>query len=123
MPTRPTRSADQAPTNAAPAEEAPQPPKSRRGPRAGTESARRGGMAVREKYGQAYFAQIGSRGGKSASAQHGSDFYAGIGHVGGSKTRDRLGIAHYERIGRMGGLRQRQRERSAAEQPQQPGQG
>lgn len=91
-------------------------PKRRRGPRAGTESARRGGMAVREKYGQEFFAQIGSKGGKSVSARRGSDFYSGIGQKGGARTRERLGIEHYERIGRMGGLRQRQRERLAAQQ-------
>lgn len=93
--------------------QAAQPPKKRRGPRAGTESARRGGMAVREKYGPEFFATIGAKGGKAVSARRGADFYAGIGHMGGSRTRDRLGVEHYERIGRMGGLRERQRERDA----------
>ncbi len=93
--------------------------KRRRGPRPGTENARHGGLAVREKYGPEFFAKIGAKGGKSVSAQHSADFYAGIGHRGGSSTRDRLGVEHYERIGRMGGLRQRQRERDA-EQGQPP---
>lgn len=90
--------------------------KRRRGPHAGTERARRGGMAVREKYGAEFFARIGAKGGKSVSSRRGPDFYAGIGHKGGSSTRDRLGVEHYERIGRMGGLRQRQRERLAAQE-------
>ncbi|HET9109944.1 MAG TPA: hypothetical protein VFN78_03870, partial [Ktedonobacterales bacterium] len=94
-------------------------PKRRRGPRPGTESARHGGLAVRDKYGSEFFAKIGAKGGKSVSSQHGAEFYAGIGHRGGSSTRDRLGVAHYERIGRMGGLRQRQRERDG-EQAQRP---
>lgn len=125
MATRPKKPAQQAPVAPESAADRPQEdsetppaPKRRRGPRAGTESARRGGMAVREKYGQEFFAKIGSKGGKSVSAQHGPDFYAGIGHRGGSSTRDRLGLAHYERIGRMGGLRQRKRERLAAQEQQ-----
>jgi uncharacterized protein len=129
MATRPTKHAQQAPVDtaktaaakmtaetAAEDGETPQTLKRRRGPRAGTESARRGGMAVREKYGPEFFAQIGSKGGKSVSAQHGPDFYADIGHRGGSSTRDKLGPEHYERIGRMGGLRLRQRERRAAQE-------
>lgn len=88
----------------------------RRGPRAGTENARRGGMAVREKYGHDFYAKIGAMGGKKVSERRGPDFYADIGRIGGQRTRETLGIEHYERIGRMGGLRQRKRERQA-EQP------
>jgi general stress protein YciG len=90
-------------------------PKRKRGPRAGTENARRGGMAVREKYGQDFFAQIGSKGGKTVRERRGPDFYANIGRMGGQTTRDTLGVSHYERIGRMGGLRARRREREATE--------
>lgn len=130
MPKRPKRANDRgpdaAPTMAASgvSENPPGPAKPRRrGPRPGTESARHGGLAVRDKYGSEFFAKIGAKGGKSVSAQHGADFYAGIGHRGGSSTRDRLGLEHYERIGRMGGLRQRQRERDEAQsQPPEAGQ-
>lgn len=90
-----------------------QPEKRRRGPRAGSENARRGGMAVREKYGQEFFARIGSKGGKTVRERRGPEFYASIGRLGGQTTRDTLGVDHYERIGRMGGLRARQRERAA----------
>jgi general stress protein YciG len=89
-------------------------PKRRRGPRAGSENARRGGMAVREKYGQEFFARIGAKGGKTVRERRGPDFYAAIGKLGGETTRNTLGADHYERIGRMGGLRARQRERDAA---------
>ncbi len=85
----------------------------RRGPRAGTENARRGGMAVREKYGHDFFAKIGSMGGKKVRERRGPEFYADIGRLGGQRTRETLGVEHYERIGRMGGLRQRKRERQA----------
>jgi uncharacterized protein len=88
-------------------------PKRRRGPRAGSENARRGGMAVREKYGPEFFARIGSKGGKTVREKRGADFYASIGRMGGQTTRNTLGVEHYERIGRMGGLRARRREREA----------
>jgi general stress protein YciG len=87
----------------------------RRGPRAGTENAKRGGMAVREKYGHDFFAKIGAIGGKKVRERRGPDFYADIGRIGGQRTRETLGIEHYERIGRMGGLRQRKRERQSGE--------
>jgi uncharacterized protein len=91
----------------------PEQPKRRRGPRAGSENARRGGIAVREKYGSAHFAQIGAKGGRMARERHGGEFYATIGRRGGNTTRDTLGVEHYQRIGRMGGLRARQHEREA----------
>ena len=91
-------------------------PKRRRGPRAGSENARRGGMAVREKYGAEFFAKIGSKGGRTVRERRGPEFYASIGRLGGQTTRETLGISHYERIGRLGGLRARRREREAAEQ-------
>ncbi len=90
-------------------------PKRRRGPRAGSENARRGGMAVREKYGPEFFAKIGSKGGKTVRERRGPEFYANIGRLGGQTTRETLGVSHYERIGRLGGLRARRREREAAE--------
>ena len=91
----------------------PKQPQRRRGPRAGSENARHGGMAVREKYGPDYFATIGAKGGRTARERHGAEFYAEIGRRGGVRTRDTLGVAHYERIGRMGGLRARKHEREA----------
>src|SRR5689334_18311674 len=90
-------------------------PKRKRGPRAGSENARRGGMAVREKYGPEFFAKIGSKGGRTVRERRGPEFYASIGKMGGQTTRDTLGVEHYERIGRMGGLRARRREREAQE--------
>jgi general stress protein YciG len=111
MATRQRKSADT--TVAVQAEQIEQGEKRRRGPRAGTENARRGGIAVREKYGQDFFAKIGSMGGKTVRERLGPEFYASIGRRGGQTTRDTLGTEHYERIGRMGGLRARKRERAA----------
>jgi len=90
-------------------------PKRRRGPRAGSENAKRGGVAVREKYGVDFFAEIGSKGGKTVRERRGPEFYANIGRMGGQTTRQTLGLSHYERIGRLGGLRARKKEREAAE--------
>lgn len=90
-----------------------EPPKRKRGPRAGSENARRGGMAVREKYGPEFFAKIGAKGGKTVRERRGTEFYANIGRLGGQTTRETLGVQHYERIGRMGGLRTKKREREA----------
>ncbi|HEY1387573.1 MAG TPA: hypothetical protein VGF38_03435 [Ktedonobacterales bacterium] len=89
------------------------PAKRRRGALPGSESARRGGMAVHAKYGSDFFARIGAKGGRTARERHGVEFYAEIGRRGGQTTRDKLGVAHYERIGRMGGLRTHKREREA----------
>lgn len=84
-------------------------PTRKRGPRAGSENARRGGMAVREKYGHEFFARIGAKGGKTVRERCGPEFYATIGRMGGLTTRKNLGVKHYEQIGRMGGLRARKR--------------
>lgn len=92
--------------------------KGKRGPRAGSANARHGGMAVKAKYGDDFFKQIGSKGGTRVRQNHGSDFYTKIGKMGGSTTRDKFGSAHYERIGHLGGTRARQREREQTEQAQ-----
>ncbi|HEY7779594.1 MAG TPA: hypothetical protein VIC85_05235 [Ktedonobacterales bacterium] len=81
------------------------PPKKKRGPVAGTEGAKAGGMAMRDKYGSEFFAKIGAKGGKSVRQRHGSEFYTRIGQKGGKATRERHGPEYYERIGRLGGQR------------------
>ena len=106
-------------TEVAVAEQTTTEPKRRRGPRAGSENARRGGVAVREKYGVDFFAEIGSKGGKTVRERRGPEFYANIGRMGGQTTRETLGLSHYERIGRLGGLRARKKEREAAQKEKQ----
>ena len=51
----------------------------KRGPKPGTAEARRGGEAVRAKYGREFFSSIGKKGGDTVRREHGSDFYAKIG--------------------------------------------
>jgi len=83
------------------------PPRQRRkpGPRPGTEAAKRGGSAARDKYGREFYSKIGSKGGSKVRERHGSDFYAEIGRRGGESTKRNLGAEHYSRIGRIGGKR------------------
>jgi hypothetical protein len=83
------------------------------GPRPGTEAARRGGTAAREKYGKEFYARIGSKGGSTVRERRGSAFYTEIGRRGGEATKRNLGTEHYSRIGRIGGQRAHGRPRAA----------
>ena len=82
-------------------------PRQRRrpGPRPGTEAAKRGGSAARDKYGREFYSKIGSKGGSTVRERHGSEFYTEIGRRGGETTKRNLGTEHYSRIGRIGGKR------------------
>lgn len=88
-----------------PSVEAPQRQRRKPGPRPGTEAAKRGGSAARDKYGREFYSKIGSKGGSKVRERHGSDFYAEIGRRGGESTKRHLGAEHYSRIGRIGGKR------------------
>ena len=81
----------------------------KRGPVAGTEEARRGGEAVRKKYGREFYSRIDKKGGDTVRREHGSEFYAEIGRKGGEQTKNRQGSEFYARIGRIGGQRNRAR--------------
>ncbi len=82
-----------------------QPVRRKPGPRPGTEAAKRGGTAAREKYGREFYSKIGSKGGSTVRERHGSTFYTEIGRRGGESTKRNLGVEHYSRIGRIGGQR------------------
>ena len=75
------------------------------GPRPGTEAAKRGGTAARDKYGRDFYSKIGSKGGSTVRERHGSQFYTEIGRRGGESTKRNLGADHYSKIGRIGGQR------------------
>lgn len=75
----------------------------KRGPVAGTAEARRGGQAVRAKYGQEFYSRIGKKGGETVRREHGPDFYAEIGRKGGETTKRRQGAEFYAQIGKKGG--------------------
>ena len=84
-------------------------PAGKRGPTAGTAEARRGGEAVRAKYGRDFFAKIGKKGGDTVRREHGPEFYASIGRKGGETTKARQGADFYARIGKKGGESNRAR--------------
>jgi general stress protein YciG len=86
------------------------------GPRPGTEAARRGGTAAREKYGKEFYSRIGSKGGSTVRERRGSAFYTEIGRRGGESTKRNLGTEHYSRIGRIGGQRAHGRRDSSEDQ-------
>lgn len=86
----------------------------KRGPTAGTAEARRGGEAVRAKYGRDFFAKIGKKGGDTVRREHGPEFYASIGRKGGETTKARQGTDFYARIGKKGGLAETKRARGEA---------
>jgi general stress protein YciG len=94
---------------------APEAPMRRKpGPRPGTEAAKRGGTAAREKYGREFYSRIGSKGGSTVRERHGSTFYTEIGRRGGESTKRNLGAEHYSRIGRIGGQRAHGRNNGAS---------
>src|SRR5262249_6550900 len=80
-------------------------PRRKPGPRPGTDAAKRGGTAARDKYGREFYSKIGAKGGSTVRDRHGSAFYTEIGRRGGESTKRNLGTEHYSRIGRIGGQR------------------
>lgn len=70
------------------------------------EAGRRGGQAVRLKYGPEFYSEIGQKGGRARREELGSEGYAAIGRKGGevvSQDRD-----HMSEIGHKGGQRVRE---------------
>ena len=66
------------------------------------EAGRRGGEAVKAKYGREHYARIGQVGGAKV-AERGPAFFSAIGQIGGSKVRDTHGAEFYREIGSKGG--------------------
>lgn len=83
------------------------------GPKPGTEAAKRGGMAARQKYGLEFYSRIGKKGGTTVSQRHGSDYYTEIGRRGGESTKRTLGVEHYSRIGKIGSRSMHSRRRKS----------
>lgn len=73
----------------------------RPGPSPDTDAAKRGGQAVRDKYGREFYRLIGKKGGMAARRRLGREHYARIGRLGGEQTKARYGAEHYARIGRQ----------------------
>jgi len=97
---------------------------SKRGPEPGSQKAKHGGQAVREKYGPEFYSRIGKKGGEAVKEKLGPAFYAEIGKKGGESTKRQQGPEFYSRIGKKGGERgrgtpkQQASDRAAAAQQQ-----
>src|ERR1700688_4795187 len=78
---------------------------SKRGPEPGSQKAKRGGQAVREKYGLESYSKIGKKGGETVKEKRGPQFYAEIGKKGGESTKRQQGSEFYSKIGKKGGER------------------
>src|SRR5438067_13258067 len=83
----------------------------KRGPERGSQKAKHGGQAVREKYGPEFYSKIGKKGGEAVKEKRGPQFYAEIGKKGGESTKRQQGSEFYSKIGKKGG----ERGRAAAE--------
>lgn len=75
-------------------------------PRA-VEAGRKGGEAVRARYGSEFFAAIGRKGGLSTKERHGEDFFSAVGKRGGAIVKESRGREFYAAIGRKGGIAKR----------------
>src|SRR5438132_7359551 len=75
----------------------------KRGPERGSQKAKHGGQAVREKYGPEFYSRIGKKGGEAVKEKRGPQFYAEIGKKGGESTKRQQGSEFYSRIGKKGG--------------------
>lgn len=67
------------------------------------DAGRKGGEAVRAKYGPDFYRAIGQKGGEAVARSRGADYYAAIGQKGGEARRNQLGASGYSNLGRKGG--------------------
>ncbi|HLV98728.1 MAG TPA: hypothetical protein VKT82_08645 [Ktedonobacterales bacterium] len=68
------------------------------------EAGKRGGGKVKEKYGHAYFVDLGKQGGAALKDQHTDDqYYAELGMLGGRTVKEQRGSAFFSAIGKKGG--------------------
>ena len=59
-------------------------------PELAKEAGRKGGEAVKKKYGVSFYRQIGKKGGETVKKERGSGFYAEIGRRGGEMRSARM---------------------------------
>ena len=67
------------------------------------EAGKKGGDAVRDRYGSGFYERIGRKGGQVTRERHGQGFYEAIGQKGGKVVKDKYGADFYEEIGHKGG--------------------
>jgi len=59
-------------------------------PQLAREAGRKGGEAVKRKYGPQFYREIGKKGGETVKQERGSEFYAEIGRRGGEMRSTRM---------------------------------
>jgi general stress protein YciG len=59
-------------------------------PNLAREAGRKGGEAVKRKYGPQFYREIGKKGGETVKQERGSEFYAEIGRRGGEMRSSRM---------------------------------
>jgi general stress protein YciG len=69
-----------------------------------SEAGRKGGSAVRDKYGEDYYRRIGKLGGTALKDKRGSDYYRAIAKKGGRANVDKYGPDHFSQMGKKGGM-------------------
>jgi general stress protein YciG len=67
------------------------------------EAGRKGGEAVKKKYGPEFYSKIGQIGGEAVAKARGPEFYSQIGKMGGEAVRSKHGAEYYSQIGKKGG--------------------
>lgn len=69
-----------------------------------SEAGRKGGSAaVRDKYGEDYYRQIGKKGGTALKAKRGSEYYRDIARKGGAANKTKYGAEYFAAMGKRGG--------------------
>lgn len=68
------------------------------------EAGRRGGEAVKVRYGREFYREIGEKGGGAVKQRYGSKFYSQIGKRGGEAVKQERGMGYYSTLGRKGGV-------------------
>lgn len=75
-----------------------------------SEAGRKGGSAVRDKYGEDYYRRIGKKGGQALKERRGSDYYRSIAQKGGQANVSKYGPEHFSQMGKKGGNTTKERQ-------------
>ena len=78
-------------------------------PMSTTEAGRKGGSAVRDKYGEDYYRRIGKKGGSVLKEKRGTEYYRAIAKKGGNASMAKNGIDHFSEMGKKGGKTTKER--------------
>jgi general stress protein YciG len=69
------------------------------------EAGRRGGTALKAKYGSEHFRKLGAKGGKTTRERFGHEHFVEIGAKGGAARLKEEGVEYYAEIGAIGGAK------------------